>query len=41
MVLHPPYHGINVSHLQILGKEATCPYIVSLGIRMGTLEEEE
>jgi len=41
MVLPPPCHGSNVSHLHTATKDATCPHTVSLGIRLGTLEEEE
>jgi hypothetical protein len=40
MVLPPPYHGKNAFHLHISRKEATCPHTVSLGLRLGTLEEE-
>jgi hypothetical protein len=41
MVLPPPYRCISVSHMHTVGKEATCSCTVSLGLRLGTLEEEE
>jgi hypothetical protein len=41
MVLPPSCCGNSVSHLHTAGKEATCHHTVSLGIRLGTLEEEE
>jgi hypothetical protein len=41
MVLPPPCRGSNVAHLHTARKEATCPHRVSLGLRIGTLEEEE
>jgi hypothetical protein len=41
MVLPPPFHGKSVSHIHIVGKEATCLRTVSLGLKLGTLEEEE
>jgi hypothetical protein len=41
MVLPPPYGGNVVAHLHSVGREASCPHIVSRGLRLGTLSKKK
>jgi hypothetical protein len=41
MVLPPPCHGNNIAHLHSTGREASCPHIVSRGLRLGTLSKKK
>jgi hypothetical protein len=40
MVLPPPYRGNIAAHLHITRRDASCPRIVSQGLRLGTLSKK-